>query len=195
MRVFLGSLALAVVAASCVCRAPCEAGVVVFKNNTALVSKTVTKTGDQVTVTQPEGPSTFKNEDLLWVSTDPAIDSLWAAAQAAEKEGQSAAAAVLAKETLHKEPAHSAEARQLLFQIEQKAPKPETAGTNGNVKAFFEKLTTPRQPITNSAPVARSEWQREDGWMNAEDTRLNLMVAGAIALLLLFVIWKITIAD
>lgn len=95
-----------------------EAGVVVFGNGAVLVTLSQTEKDGQLTVKMPSGEATFVMDQIAWYSKDASVDTLWAAAQAAVKEGKSNVAVLLAQEASFREPANAAAAKQMVAQFE-----------------------------------------------------------------------------
>ena len=204
--------------------ASAQAGVVVFGNGAVLVTLSQAEKDGQLTVKMPSGEATFVMDQIAWYSKDASVDTLWAAAQAAAKEGKSNVAVLLAQEASFREPANAAAAKQMVVQFEarleevRKAAAPQSpseqpageSGAGGFMKmpgvtgALNQQgITGAAQGGTGTAEEAQSEpaeigahgWPVENSAISAEDFRVNAIVAGVFGLVVLFTLWKMTVSD
>ena len=197
-----------------------QAGVVVFGNGAVLVTISQTEKDGQLLVKTSSGDATFALEHVAWFSKDASVDSLWAAAQAATKDGKSNVAAILAQEASFREPANAGAAKQMVAQYETRmeesrraappAPAAQPGESPGGVasipgaESVKGALNQPGSPEgTAEAPSAQTEpaeigahgWPVESSAISAEDLRVNAIVIGVFGLVLLFTVWKMTASE
>jgi len=211
-RIFIFVLVL------CAAELSAEAGVVVFGNGSVLVTVSHEEKDGQLSVKTASGNAVFALDQVSWYSKDPSVNTLWAAAQAAMKDGKSNVAAILAQESSYLEPATSGEAKQMVAQYqarleESRRPPPEpvaapqAAAQPGGVApppgagaaatpagAPEGGAETPAEP-TEQAEIGAHGWPVENSAISAEDLRVNALVVGVFGLVILFTVWKMTVSE
>lgn len=181
-----------------------DGGVVVFNNGTTLVTLSQSEKDGQLAVKMVSGDAVFALDQVAWHSAT--ADSLWSAAQAAQKDGKMNVAVILARESFLQEPSNAAAAKQLVVEQEARieqarvATAPQAPAGGGFAPAAG--AAAAGQPAGAESPPAETEPSEvgAHGWLienaiSAEDLRINAIVVGIFGLIVLFTVWKMTVSE
>ena len=181
--------------------ASAQAGVVVFGNGAVLVTLSQAEKDGQLTVKMLSGEATFVMDQIAWYSTDASVDTLWAAAQAAAKEGKQMVVQFEARlEEVRKAAAPQSPSEQPAGESGaggfMKMPGVTGAlNQQGIAGAAQGGAGTAEEAQSEPAEIGAHGWPVENSAISAEDFRVNAIVAGVFGLVVLFTLWKMTVSD